>query len=619
MYIIPNPKKLEEKKGMYIIRYQDRILIDSKWGTEADFSAGLLAEEIEKQTGFRLLRTRTMDSSVQTGGICLQKKEGMGEEAYECRVENSGICILAGTVRGLLYGVQTMRQIVKQAGACVPFLLVEDEPDFSNRGFYHDITRGRIPTLAYLKEMTDLLAAYKINQLQLYIEHSFLFSGLSEMWRDDTPLTPEDIMELDAYCRERGIELVPSLSSFGHLYKLLSTKTYAHLCELPDSDKTPFCFWDRMHHHTMNLTEPEGMKLIQSMIEEFMPLFTSNQFNICADETFDLGKGRSKQMADEIGVERMYINYVKELCEFLVEKGKRPMFWGDVICGFPELIKELPKETICLNWGYAPDQNEDSTRKLSEAGAVQYTCPGVAGWNQFVNLMEPSYQNIKRMCGYASKYHTIGVLNTDWGDFGHMNHPAFGFFGMIYGAAFSWNKDTPSFEELNRQISMLEYQDSTGSLGLLAAKIPEYCVFRWEAVVRFLEIPKTGLSGKEQEAYFQKIGFDGAAEANKKLEELKDSFYQILISMGQEKRKLVKAYLIAIEGIQIFNEAAVFIAAKKYNSYQGEIAGGYDLAVRLETWFYEYKQLWRSVSRESELFLIQNLINEYADLLRELA
>ena len=47
-------------------------------------------------------------------------------------------------------------------------------------------------------------------------------------------------MELDQYCLERGIELVPSLSCFGHLYKVLSSKGYSHLCELEGADQMPF-------------------------------------------------------------------------------------------------------------------------------------------------------------------------------------------------------------------------------------------------------------------------------------------------------------------------------------------------------------------------------------------
>ena len=140
------------------------------------------------------------------------------------------------------------------------------------------------------------------------------------------------------------------------------------------------------------------------------------------------------------------------------------MFWGDIICAQPELIKELPEETVCLTWGYAAEQREHEAKVMAEAGARQYLCPGVGGWNQWMNLVENSYKNIARMCGYARKYHAEGVLNTDWGDCGHINQPDFSLPGMIYGAVFSWGDDTDSFEELNEQISRLAYATGVENL-----------------------------------------------------------------------------------------------------------------------------------------------------------
>ena len=115
----------------------------------------------------------------------------------------------------------------------------------------------------------------------------------------------------------------------------------------------------------------------KSLIDEFMPLFTSKYFNICADETLILeSEKKCRAGRDTKGTQRMYPDFVKELCGYVVSKGKIPMFWGDIICAFPEAVQELPKETICLNWGYDADWPEDSTRKLSEAGARLYNCPG---------------------------------------------------------------------------------------------------------------------------------------------------------------------------------------------------------------------------------------------------
>ena len=147
--------------------------------------------------------------------------------------------VCGGSDESLLNGVMTLSQCFQRNGARLPALEIEDKPDLRYRGYYLDCSRGRVPTLETLKRYADLLCRYKINEWQLYIEHTYLFRNLSEAWRGDTPLTAEEIMELDRYCRARHIELIPSLSSFGHMYRILSTKTCCDLCELPDSEKIP--------------------------------------------------------------------------------------------------------------------------------------------------------------------------------------------------------------------------------------------------------------------------------------------------------------------------------------------------------------------------------------------
>ena len=53
-----------------------------------------------------------------------------------------------------------------------------------------------------------------------------------------------------------------------------------------------------------------------------------------------------------------------------------------------------------------------------------------------MNRLDYSYQNISRMCSYGVKYKAAGVLNTDWGDYGHINHPSLSIPGMIYELLF---------------------------------------------------------------------------------------------------------------------------------------------------------------------------------------
>ncbi len=87
-----------------------------------------------------------------------------------------------------------------------------------------------------LKAMIDLLAGLKINQFQLYVEgFSFAYPSFSEVWekRAKDYLTPAEIRELDAYCAERFIELVPNQNCLGHMNAWLETEAFGHLAENP--------------------------------------------------------------------------------------------------------------------------------------------------------------------------------------------------------------------------------------------------------------------------------------------------------------------------------------------------------------------------------------------------
>ena len=351
MEFLPKPKEVKLQKGEYALCYDGRIVLDRRLIGNGDTYAKVLQRGIQKETGLQYEIGYEVPGKKDSKAIELKLDETQRSQQYRIKVTEQGICILGGDGAGVLYGVQTLCQMIQEYGALLPAVQIEDEPDLPVRGYYLDETRGRVLTLTYLKQVADRMTYYKLNQLQLYVEHTYLFSGLSEMWRDETPLTAEEIRELDAYCAKLHIELVPSIATFGHLYMLLSTKSCGELCEFPDSWKEPFSFWNRMQHHTVDVSGGKAIEQIKAMIEEYMALFTTDKFNICADETFDLGKGKSKTMAEEKGVHRLYIDYVKELCEFLVSKVKKPMFWGDIICAQPELIRELPKETVCLTWG----------------------------------------------------------------------------------------------------------------------------------------------------------------------------------------------------------------------------------------------------------------------------
>ena len=597
---LPQPKQLTFDQGTLTFTPHTRIVVPPSVAPQALLYAQMLQQAICTHAGLCPALGR---GESQTGDITLSIDTAQTVGHYTLSVCTTGISLVAADDEALCNAVQTLIQLVQQHGAMVPCLHIADFPNLAHRGYYQDCSRGRVPTLGYLKRVADLLCRYKINEWQLYIEHTYLFRNLSEAWRDDTPLTADDILELDAYCAARHIELVPSLSSFGHMYKILSTKTCCDLCELPDSEKIPFSYTYAGSHHTLNVSNPNVVDFIKSLIDEYRPLFRSKKFNICADETFDLGKGRSKELADQLGEKALYVQHVKALCEYLVEQGCTPMFWGDIMWRFPQSCAELPKETICLNWGYLPNQRENEIRDIAASGITQYACPGVCGWNRWFPLYHNAYSNIRAMCHHAHKYNAIGLLNTDWGDYAHINDPRLTIPGILYGAAFGWNAQPIEFDELNRTVSRIGYGDTSEQLMGSLADLADHEIFDWQHAVNWIE----GDSNRRAELLAE-LDFSLVEQANAAIRSALDRVLACSSTLPAGEKEIISIASITAESVLLWNEIGCWI--------NGEQAPNFELAERLEHWYALYLQQWRQVSREGGLHHLTALIASYADLLR---
>src|SRR5439155_17149515 len=161
-------------------------------------------------------------------------------QGYTLLIRPGEISINGHDAAGLFYGRQTLVQLRRQLRESLPCLRIEDWPDFANRGVMIDISRDKVPTMPTLFALVDSLAELKINQLQLYTEHTFAYRAHREVWKDASPMVPEEIRPLDSYCVERHIELVPNQNSFGHMERWLKHKTYEHLAEKPDGFTFPW-------------------------------------------------------------------------------------------------------------------------------------------------------------------------------------------------------------------------------------------------------------------------------------------------------------------------------------------------------------------------------------------
>ena len=454
MILVPAPKSLEflgkstkvPKKG-YIFIGDRKLLAGAK----------ILKEEL---FGYTISMYDGKDSFVR---VYVDESQVGKSEGYKLVIRDGSVVIVGNDIRGAFYGMMTLKQILRNHPDEVPNLRIIDYPDFPNRGFMLDISRDRIPKMETLKNLIDLLSELKYNQLQLYIEHTFAYRDHEKVWRDYSPLTSEEIMELDQYAKERMVELVPNQNSFGHLEKWLIHDEYKRYAEVEDGFMTPWGF--RMNHPFSLSPAAEGVfDFLRSLYEEFLPNFSSDKFNIGCDETFDLCQGKSKGLCKKKGKGRVYLEFLLKVHGIVKKFKKTTMFWGDIIKNHPELVSEIPDSVIALIWGYEKDHPfDEECRIFRNSGVPFYVVPGTSSWNSIVGRVGNMVGNVDNAVSSGLKYGAIGVLMTDWGDNGHWQHLPISFPGIVYASAKSWNYEADI--DLSKSLSMHVLMDENFESG----------------------------------------------------------------------------------------------------------------------------------------------------------
>ena len=419
-------------------------------------------------------------------------------EGYRLRITPDGVELVGRSPAGVFYGLQTLRQIAALGGRCWPCLEIDDQPAFPVRGLSYDVSRGKVPTLATLKDLADRLAGLKMNHLQLYVEHTFDFAFDPEIAAGFSPLTADEIRELDAYCADRRIELVPSLASCGHMGRILSLPRYRHLAEVEASKGWEEMTWtERMRGLTLDVRNPQSRTLLERMYAEYLPLFRSRFVNVCCDETYDLGRGRNRQSAAQ-GIGPLYLEHLRFLHRLCRQYGKRMMFWGDVIKHHPQLLRQVPPDAIVLNWDYAPDADYDSTAIFRDAGLTTFVCPSTWSWNRVVADVNAAETNIRGHAVAGRRHGAAGLLNTEWGDEGHFNLLAGSWHPIALGAALAWNPDAPASEAFDRACGRLIFGDDRNEVVPLLRRVAEASDMKrsWPAFCRPMTetIPEETLS-----------------------------------------------------------------------------------------------------------------------------
>jgi hexosaminidase len=296
IHIIPQPVKVEQSAGTFTLPEKVVIAYDASMSDQAQYLQELLAQS----TG----RVAVLKAGKTKGTIVLQKSNEMKPEGYALSVTPKGIRIKAADPNGAFYGIQSLLQLFpaeiysarwqRHTTWEAPCVEIADAPERPWRGMMLDVARYFYDK-TFVKKYIDMMAMYKLNKLQFHLIDDSgwrleikKYPRLTEVGAWAGPdakrlggfYTQEDIRELVAYAKVRGVELIPEIEFPAHIlsavvaYPWLSCTGLQH--EMPTQ-----------HFISRDLLcagKETSIQFLKDVMEETAELFPSAYVNIGGDE-----------------------------------------------------------------------------------------------------------------------------------------------------------------------------------------------------------------------------------------------------------------------------------------------------------------------------------------------
>lgn len=412
------------------------------------------------------------------------------QEGFRLSCTEDGVRLEHRDPAGLRYGRQLLAQMVSQCpDGTLPGGTIEDSPDIPVRALMLDISRDRVPTRPTLERLVELCALARINQLQLYIEHTFAYPDHRTVWQHASPMTPAHLRWLDLHCAQHGIELVANQNCFGHMERWLRHDAYRDRAECPDG-------WEPMPGLTLppSVLAPTeaNATFALGLLDDLLDSVRGRWVHIGCDETFELGRGVTRDRVADRGLGAVYLDHVRRLADPLIDRGYQVQMWADILVRHPDMAPRLPEGVVPIAWCYeAPTSDgqplsiptplakvlasfgidtasfsgfDVAVAPLVDAGVPFWVAPGTSSWNSLVGRIDNARDNLVDAAETARRHGCGGYVITDWGDNGHHQPPSVSFGPIVYGGAVAWGLDANRDLDLGRVLDRHVFDDPTGCI-----------------------------------------------------------------------------------------------------------------------------------------------------------
>ena len=277
---------------------------------------------------------------------------------------------------------------------------------------------GRMPEdPSYYRRAIDFCHEWNMNAYLISLADdqgcAFRFKSHPELITHKNALTHEQARELAEYARQRGVELIPEIESFGHTRFITGVPQYAHLQDAIQGG--------RNHFSAVCPVAPETLKLFADLYREVAEVFPSRYFHGGCDEVNWGGSELSRNALKKRSRDEIWAEYVNSLDHIAHGLGKELIVWGDfVLHKQPGVLPRLNKDIIIMDWQYYvtdPKPLEQAARKVVDTGLRVIGAPAIISCRWGPRAGANALRNID---AYADAYSRIdnpralGVIVTNW-------------------------------------------------------------------------------------------------------------------------------------------------------------------------------------------------------------
>lgn len=369
------------------------------------------------------------------------------KESYQIEIGCGFIRVTAQSHCALYSALATIKLSLTTQNSELNLGVISDTPAFENRGIMIDVSRGKMPTLSYLKSLVGVMSDLKYNILQLYCEDKLALQNHPKIGEMTGVYTESQIRELDCYCAEHFVELQPCIQTYSHMHGILRTPGYTHLAE---NDSL----------FSLAAGNEAVYALLDDMFAQTLPWFSCKTLNINMDEAYDIGTGFSKDAVERLGKGEVFIAHINRVIELARRHGaEKILLWGDITNKYPQLRSKLPDNTVIIDWNYNAQHTFPSLDIFAQSDAEFWAAGGVSTWNSIFPRVYNSYINLIAYSKAACERSAQGFLVTDWGDYGHMQPLGLSLYGYMIGAQQAYQPTVCDDKEIEKQAWPLIFCD----------------------------------------------------------------------------------------------------------------------------------------------------------------